>query len=838
MAGISFINFHPTVSIPAHHLITTSTSVRKVNLVLLLVLIGTCLSATVTANNTQKPGTPVYDTTYIQSLITTGDSLRGSLPDTAMNYFNRAVAIIQSYPNPPKQLLVLKGLAETKTASIYLYQGNLTLADSITKQVQVYAEHHQLVSILSRCNNMYGLLEFYRGNYTEALAFYEIAYRQADDGSDRLFAAKVYTNMAIVYFYQANYDNAVELFRKPVQVAREINDNDLLAGSLLNLGKIFLNLAELDSSIKYFQDAQQIYDSIHGTDGVILCYDNIAYIHYSKGEYDKALESYFEQIKLSKQINFQANIGTAYYNIGDIYMHLGDYETALKYMLDAVKIREELSDKKGVANTLIGIGELHLSRKDYSASKEYFLEADSLYQTMGYLEGKAKAQLNLASVLENEGEYSSAMERYDSALALYEKTGNEVGKADVYIQIGSTLIAQKNFAKAIEYLNKSQTTKLELDDKPGLTNIYYYLTIGYGRMGQYQKAIDYGQMSWSNAVETGSLPMLVNISYELMQNYHKANKPTLAHQYAQKHIDLKDSLLNSEKNKAMVHAEMKWQSERKQMQINQLKKENEIKQLNIDKQAAESRTHRVLLIALVVLLLLTITAMGFYLKGLQRKKQLESQKTLSDITKLKMQSLQNRVSPHFIFNTLHSTAVNLKQNPSEKKVLDDLSHLLRRSLVNVEKLAIPIQEEMEIIESFVQLHAISKKPEFTFKKDVRLNGDANSFVPAMILQIPVENAIKHGLNPKDGNKELLVSCESTHNCLQIIVEDNGVGLYNPRYKTASTGLGIKVLMQTIQLLNKQNNHKITYDMEDLKDHNTSGTRVTIRIPHGYNYQLT
>jgi sensor histidine kinase YesM len=109
----------------------------------------------------------------------------------------------------------------------------------------------------------------------------------------------------------------------------------------------------------------------------------------------------------------------------------------------------------------------------------------------------------------------------------------------------------------------------------------------------------------------------------------------------------------------------------------------------------------------------------------------------------------------------------------------------------------------------------------------------------MMIQIPVENAIKHGLMPMEGAKKLTISITDHDEYQQITVTDNGIGLKASTGRSTGTGTGLKVLMQTIHLLNTNNSSKIKFTVQELDAKNgiSSGTAVDIQIPNSFNYTL-
>ena len=161
--------------------------------------------------------------------------------------------------------------------------------------------------------------------------------------------------------------------------------------------------------------------------------------------------------------------------------------------------------------------------------------------------------------------------------------------------------------------------------------------------------------------------------------------------------------------------------------------------------------------------------------------------------------------------------------------LSGLVELLRSSLEISEKLSITLREELRFVRTYLNLQTQALGPDFhlAWNIDPSLDTDA-IYLPAMLIQIPVENAVKHGLS---------VFVERDGKGIHIRIEDNGPG-YRPFTNaghTNGTGMGTKVLYRTILLLNRRNKEKITYSVQSKEKGMGSGTIVSFFIPLDFNY---
>lgn len=144
---------------------------------------------------------------------------------------------------------------------------------------------------------------------------------------------------------------------------------------------------------------------------------------------------------------------------------------------------------------------------------------------------------------------------------------------------------------------------------------------------------------------------------------------------------------------------------------------------------------------------------------------------------LEYQLAETQLPPHFLFNALHAVSTLMRKSEPEDALtmLANLGDVLRHSLRHGPEDRIPLREEMEILETYLEL----ERGRFDDELDVRMRVEAGlreALVPALLLQPLVENAIKHGLAPSDPPHELAVSAVREGGRLVLRVEDDGVGL--------------------------------------------------------------
>ena len=174
----------------------------------------------------------------------------------------------------------------------------------------------------------------------------------------------------------------------------------------------------------------------------------------------------------------------------------------------------------------------------------------------------------------------------------------------------------------------------------------------------------------------------------------------------------------------------------------------------------------------------------------------------------------------------------------EKHELASLVKLMRRNLELAEQLCVTLSEELDFVRTYIDLERRSLGdafyPEISLAPDVH---PEQVMLPSMLIQIPVENAVKHALRGKEGERRLWITVTRTANAISIKVTDNGGG-YRPNSRNRGTGTGMKVIMQTIQILNMKNKETIDVSVHNvLLDSGETGCEVAFLLPDKYDYTI-
>lgn len=217
-----------------------------------------------------------------------------------------------------------------------------------------------------------------------------------------------------------------------------------------------------------------------------------------------------------------------------------------------------------------------------------------------------------------------------------------------------------------------------------------------------------------------------------------------------------------------------------------------------------------------------------------RKNQEQKQLMLKNkILILEQRALLAMMNPHFIFNVMNSIQhyINTKDTSSANKILTGFARLIRKNLEICTKSFISLEEELEYLNLYLGLEKkrFGDKFNYSIRVDPRIDKDEIS-VPSMLLQPYIENAIWHGIMPKEAGGQIDISMELVDGQLLLInIVDDGVGIENSiRLKdNHHSSKGMSLTLERVQLLNQIESIAIQIN---ISQQGNSGTKVTIQVP--------
>ncbi|WP_397444972.1 tetratricopeptide repeat protein [Polaribacter sp. R77954] len=548
--------------------------------------------------------------------------------------------------------------------------------------------------------------------------------------------------------------------------------------------------------------------------------------------FDKAITTHtfaLETAKRAKSIEFEV---FSLNMLGVDYRKMDANRTALDYNYEALKLAETVDNpslglQRSIAVSLNSMGNIYLLLKQYDLAIERFKKSQKIERSINNQLGLAINYQNIGYAKDAQGKTDEALDYFLKSLAINNKINNIFGKVICNGSIANIYIKQNKAKKAIALITTNFDAVKRLGNKEMLSN--YYLNLGWaqGKLNQFlnaEKNINSGlaiAKKYNFALEQSYAYSYLSELYQQKKEYKKALEfYKLSYEF--------ESKISNERNTQYVNdLIIKYDSERKNNEIKNLAKQNEIAQLQLVK-------NRNIWAIILVTFLLIIAVLYF----LYRQRLLKKQKR---ILTLEQDVLRTQMNPHFIFNALNSIKHYIINNEQKNAVryLNKFSKLVRKILESSKLKEVSLQEELETMDLYMNIENIrfSNEIDYVFKVDENLDL-ANIKVPPLVLQPFLENALWHGLSSKKGDKKIVLSVfKPSADFVQIDIEDNGIG------RTASAkiksnkiinrkSIGIELTKERLQNFIKDFQNPFSIIFNDLfdDDKKPKGTKVALKIP--------
>jgi serine phosphatase RsbU (regulator of sigma subunit)/tetratricopeptide (TPR) repeat protein len=303
------------------------------------------------------------------------------------------------------------------------------------------------------------------GNYDTAMLFSHKALTLANalplSKCRQTEIAFAYNSTGVINYYRGNYPEALKYYFLALKIKEELGDKKGVASSYGNIGLIYLDQNNLSEALKNHLSCLKIMKEIGNKKGMALSYGNVGLVFADQDNYPEALKNHFASLAIMKEINDKNGIARSYNNIGIIYFDQAKRQKnkdsvkikltdALNNHLAALKIREEIGDIQGVSRSCENLGATYKELRNYTQAEAYELRALQIAQRIVFLDGIKDAQKDLSDIYSAMGKDKEALKYYKDYIIARDSLNNtENAKKTVRLQM--------NF----EFDKKEAATKLD-----------------------------------------------------------------------------------------------------------------------------------------------------------------------------------------------------------------------------------------------------------------------------------------------------------------------------------------------------------------------------------------
>lgn len=394
-----------------------------------------------------------------------------------------------------------------------------------------------------------------------------------------------------------------------------------LVNHTLDIGREYIKKGQFYESSTYIKTGRQQARQIAYIDGITRSYNMEANLLCRKGKYPEAILCIDSALSVAQRFNDSTNLPLSYMIMGNIYCYMGKYARGMEYYFKGLAVEEKAKIQPYAHWFYSNIGNLYYDQKNYTKALEYSYKAIKAEEKVGDKQAMLNTCSNLGQIYASLGKNDSALHYYNRALKISEETNDGFGISTAVVNMATLYTKMKQYDKATVYSMKGY----KIAKAKGFTDLIAYALINLGSinkaMNQYELAENYLTEAAGIAKKMGST-ILMKESYLLLASLYDEKKDfKKAYDYYKLFSETKDSLLNQENSKLITEMNTKYTTEKKEKEIELLKKNEDIQKLELTKKKNELDNQRTISIsAFAGFILLMIVAILMFSRYQLKKK--------------------------------------------------------------------------------------------------------------------------------------------------------------------------------------------------------------------------
>ncbi len=567
-------------------------------------------------------------------------------------------------------------------------------------------------------------------------------------------------------------------------------------------------------------------------DGPAYAYNRLGTKYRDISEFQRAIELHQQGLNAADEAD---NIEFKILNlnmVGVVYRRMNAIKTALDYNQEALELAETIQNpsvgiKRSINVSVNSIGNIYKDLEQYDRAIESFRRSLRMEEELGNVRGMSVNHQNIGVCLEEQGKLEEALQNFRTALAYDNEIELNSGIAICKNSIAQIYIKQNKLQDALSILEPTLLTSEETGDRQIISAVLINLGWVLMKLERYDEAEEKLQEGLNLSKEYDLLRNILD-SYTLLSALEeKRSQYAKSLAYLKKAAEIEDQLYNQVNVSYVNDVIFRYDTDKKNNQIEVLTKDNEIVNLKLKRQQTT------LMVSALLLALFTLILYILY-----RQYQLKSEKKMLT---LEQSMLRSQMNPHFLFNSLNSIKLYIINNEKKNAVhyLNKFSKLVRKILEASSLKEIPLAEELETVELYMNIENIRFSDEINFEINVDEGIDTHLVkIPSLILQPFLENALWHGLSSKEGEKKIELQVSTGKNgFINISITDNGVGrAVAEKLKESKVlkrkSVGIDITKERLANFSKDFQNSFDMEIVDLFDESgaAAGSTVILHIP--------
>ncbi|AYB35190.1 tetratricopeptide repeat protein [Chryseolinea soli] len=420
---------------------------------------------------------------------------------------------------------------------------------------------------------------------------------------------------------------AIGYSERALKLAEQTRDGQAIMESLIHLGSLHTRTSRYPEARAILNKAIRIGIAKDLSSHLSEAYLELSIAYVRQQELDSARATLNKSLSLVRKKEDEVNTGFVYNMLGNVAKEENNFEAASQHYIRATEIFEKYHNDDGLTQSLSNIGNIQYLLGNYDKAETYALRCADIAKKLNKASSIAYANRLLGRIYRKQKRFDEALKNYNASLDVYQRSGERREMGETNTNIGNIYFELEKFTDALDYYSRALRIKRSIPDSVGMAYDFNASAQAFFQLGKPDKAVLYFDSAMFFAQKKRLLSLVMDGYKGKSEIYSQEKQYRLAHENYVRYTELNDSLETLRNETAAKELEAKYESEKKQGEINALHAENEIKTLQLEQQ--RSRWIYLAGVALLSLLLIVVLYNRYRIKqrSAEKLKQLDAAKS-------------------------------------------------------------------------------------------------------------------------------------------------------------------------------------------------------------------
>ncbi|HRE75944.1 MAG TPA: tetratricopeptide repeat protein, partial [Flavobacteriales bacterium] len=425
-----------------------------------------------------------------------------------------------------------------------------------------------------------------QNKYEEAGKLAEESVAWARTQSSQALLADMLGQVGQIIFQKGDYKSALKIFEEQRLIRNKIGPESEVGGLTMNIGVMHYRMGDLEGSLPYYNFALESYTRQKDTMNLGHVWVNFAMTYNDLGQIPKALECMDKASYYYLAINDMNNYSNIISNSTFIYINAGEYGKAMKMIVPALERFEKNNDKKNMATAYGSMSSVNLHMRDTVKALEYIDRAVALQREIGLSGSLGYSLIGKGNILSAKGQLKEAEICYREAMSIRMKNNDKMGMAGSHLSLGNNFKRMALYDSSLYHYQTALQIYESSGKKQSVAGLYSNIGVVYYDLGEYDKALENYQKAFEIRKDLGLKQDLYETYLTYSNVYKKMGNYEKAYEYYQKYFIEYDSLNNATARKEVLDLQTKYDTDKKQKEIELLSARERMQGLAFEKQNA------------------------------------------------------------------------------------------------------------------------------------------------------------------------------------------------------------------------------------------------------------